>query len=188
MESYLTMTQINDFIFCPRSILFHNFLQDNLTPDAFRETPQIQGLAAHQAVDEGRYSTSKNILQGTMVYSSRYQLLGRIDTFDIASGHLCERKYSVTALYDGFRFQLYAQYFALTEMGYKVRTMAVYSAKDNKKYPVTLPDETEIREFEAILQKIRNYHASQPITVNLNKCRHCNYREICDLFPEEERL
>ena len=118
MESYLNITQINDFLFCPRSLLFHDFLRSNFTPDKFRETPQIQGLASHTAIDSTTYSTRRDVLQGTMVYSAKYNLLGRIDIFFITSGLLRERKYSITAIYDGFRYQLYAQYFALSEMGF----------------------------------------------------------------------
>ena len=93
MESYLMITRINDFIFCPRSLLFHDFLRSNQSPDNFRETPQIRGLSAHTA-DNGTYSIKKNIPQGTMVYSYRYNLLGRIDIFDISTGSLTERKFS----------------------------------------------------------------------------------------------
>lgn len=188
MESYLTMTQINDFIFCPRSLLFHDFLRDNYSPDKYRETPQITGLAAHAAIDSATYSTRGDILQGTMVYSARYNLLGKIDLFFITDGVLRERKYSITAVYDGFRYQLYAQYFALCEMGYAVKHMELYSSRDNRKYPIPLPDSSAIYEFEKILSAIRAYDPVTDLTPpNLVKCRHCNYREICISFPEEER-
>ena len=32
MESYLMITQINDFIFCPRSLLFHDFFYVQIIP------------------------------------------------------------------------------------------------------------------------------------------------------------
>ena len=188
METYLSITQINDFIFCPRSLLFHDFLRSNFSPDKFRETPQIQGLASHAAIDSATYSTRQDVLQGSLVYSSKYNLLGRIDLFFIESGLLRERKYSISAVYDGFRYQLYAQYFALTEMGYEVRRMELYSAKDNRKYPIELPDVAAVREFEQTLAAIRAYlPENDTAPPNLTKCRHCNYREICIYFPEEER-
>ena len=189
MESYLMITQINDFIFCPRSLLFHDFLRSNYSLDNFRETPQVRGLAAHSAIDNGTYSAKKNILQGTMVYSYQYGLLGRIDIFDIAAGSLVERKYSITAIYDGFRYQLYAQYFALKEMGYTVNSLSLYSSKDNRKYKIAIPEKAEIAAFEAVLKQIRTYDPEKDFSPpNLIKCRHCNYREICSFFPEEERL
>jgi len=188
MEMYLTMTQINDFLFCPRSLFFHDFLRENFAPSNFRETPQLKGLAVHAAIDQHTYSTRKNILQGTMVYSARYHLLGRIDLFDIASGCLTERKNSVTAVYDGFRYQLFGQFFALTEMGYCVKKLEIYSSSDNRKYPVVLPDRESTADFEKVLDAMRSYLLENDVSVpNLNKCRHCNYREICSFFPEDER-
>ena len=189
MESYLMITQINDFIFCPRSLLFHDFLRSNYSPDNFRETPQVRGLAAHAAIDNRSYSTKKDILQGTMVYSYRYGLLGRIDIFDIPTGNLTERKYSISAIYDGFRYQLYAQYFALKEIGYTVNSLSLYSSKDNRKYGIAIPGKADISSFEAVLKRIRTYEPEKDFSPpNLTKCRHCNYREICSFFPEEERL
>ena len=188
METYLSITQINDFTFCPRSLLFHDFLRDNFTPEKFRETPQIKGLAAHAAIDSAAYSTRSDVLQGTMVYSSRYSLLGRIDLFFISTGLLRERKHSITAVYDGFRYQLYAQYFALAEMGYSVKHMELYSSRDNLKYPVAAPDVAAIREFERTLAAIRSYVPEQDDSPpDLVRCRRCNYREICIYFPEGER-
>ena len=188
MESCLTITQINDFIFCPRSLFFHDFLRENLAPSNFREVPQIRGLAAHAAIDSRSYSDRKDVLQGTMVYSSKYDLLGKIDLFDIRTGRLTERKYSVTAVYDGFRFQLYAQFFALGEMGYTVRSLELYSSRDNRKYPIPLPGNREILEFEQTLDAMRKYSPETDFSIpNLNKCRNCNYREICSYYPEDER-
>ncbi|MDD6338485.1 MAG: type V CRISPR-associated protein Cas4 [Lentisphaeria bacterium] len=189
METYLTFTQINDFIFCPRSIFFHDFLRENFAPSTFRETPQVLGLAAHAAIDEGRYSSRKDILQGTMVFSARYNLLGKIDLFFMSEGRLVERKRSITAVYDGFRYQLYAQKFALEEQGFEVKKLELYSSKDNKKYDIPQPSAEDILHFEGVLEAIRSYRMetdnSRP---DLNKCRSCNYREICTCFPEEERL
>ncbi len=188
MECYLSFTQINDFMFCPRSLLFHDFLRSNVTPENFRETPQIQGLASHAAIDSSIYSTRRDVLQGSMVYSTRYNLLGKIDTFCTTTGLLRERKHSITALYDGFRYQLYAQYFALTEMGYVVRNMELYSSKDNRRYQLAIPNETAIAEFELVLAKINAYIPENDTSPpDLVKCRHCNYRNVCVYFPEEER-
>ena len=186
MEQYLMITQINDFIFCPRSIYFHNILRDNFSPTSYREQAQIDGLNAHKAIDSQTYSSQKKILQGTMIYSSKYNLLGRIDLFDIERGILTERKYSITAIYDGFRYQLYAQYFALIEMHYSVKELVLYSKKDNKSYKIPLPDAEEIKAFENILQNIKNYTINNDFSPNTQKCINCNYREICDLYEMED--
>ena len=110
--------------------------------------------------------------------------MGRIDIFYVQTGLLVERKYSVTAVWPGFRYQLYAQSAALLEMGYTVRTLRIHSAKDNKNYDVQMPGEAEKKEFEELLYRIRHFSLSDPFTVNPKKCRSCIYRELCDLCPE----
>ncbi len=61
MESYITLSFLNDFIFCPRSIYFHQ-LYSNFTETVYKQQPQIKGTAAHQSIDEQNYSTAAHIL------------------------------------------------------------------------------------------------------------------------------
>ena len=131
-------------------------------------------------IDENRYSTRNDIITGLTVYSEKYHLLGRIDILDKTNGILTERKYSITAIYPGFRYQLYAQYFALTEMGFSVKQLRLYSKKDNKVYPVSLPGKQEIEEFENVIAEIRNFSLSAPGVTNVKKCSHCIYNQLCD--------
>ena len=107
--------------------------------------------------------------------------MGCIDVLDTESHTLTERKYSVTAVYDGFRFQLYAQYFALSEMGYCVKRMRLHSVKDNRNYEIPLPDEAGIKSFEQTLQAIRSFDLFQPYTADSAKCGRCIYCQICDM-------
>lgn len=186
MEATLTMTQLNDFIFCPRSLYYNGIFRQSVDTDVYHQTPQKTGLAAHAAVDEGRYSTRGDVLQGTMVYCARYALLGRIDVFDAASGVLTERKHSITAVYDGFRYQLYAQYFALMEMGYAVNQLRLYSSKTNKVFPVALPGAAEVAAFEDLLEQMRTWTPDRPFTPNGNKCRACIYNSLCDAWTESD--
>lgn len=186
MESYLCITQINDFIFCPRSIYFHGIYQDNYDEDTYHKTWQKKGLAAHKAVDEGSYSKRKDVIQGMTVYSEKYQLLGRIDILDLKTRELTERKYSVTRLYDGFRYQIYAQYFALLEMGYEVESMKIYCKKSNRNYPVNLPDDNDTAEFENVLSQIRSFSLSAPFSQNPEKCEKCIYNCLCDIYQGEQ--
>ena len=184
MESYLMITQMNDFVFCPRSIYFHDVYRANYAESVFHATPQVEGRAVHQTIDEGIYSSLKAVITGMSVYSERYQLLGCIDILDTASGLLTERKNAVSAVWPGFRYQLYAQYYALTEMGYSVSAMRLHSLKNNRLYPVSLPDDRDRMEFEHVLSDIRRFSLSDPFTPNPNKCAHCIYRELCDVCPE----
>jgi CRISPR-associated exonuclease Cas4 len=122
MEAYIPISFLNDFIFCPRSIYFHQ-LYGNFNQLLYQQKPQVAGKAAHASIDEQTYSTSKNVLQGTEIYCERYKLCGKIDLFDADSGKLSERKREIKTIYDGYVFQVYAQYHALTEMGYKVKSI-----------------------------------------------------------------
>lgn len=184
MESYLTITQINDFIFCPRSLYYNGIYRDSSDKSTYHDTPQIIGLAHHKTIDDGTYSSDAGVVTGLMVYSERYNLLGRIDILDIKRKLLTERKYSVTAVYDGFRYQLYAQYFALTEMGYQVEHLRLHSKKDNRNYDIPLPDAVEISSFELMLDKVRSFRITDDFVPNPNKCAHCIYASLCDCGPD----
>ena len=85
MEAYLSISYLNDFVFCPRSIYFHQ-LYGKVEQRLYQTTDQTEGKAAHKAVDEKTYSTSRHILQGAEVYSDKYKIGGKIDTFDIKKG------------------------------------------------------------------------------------------------------
>lgn len=184
MEQLWTMTQLNDFIFCPRSLYYSGIYRECETVKIYHQAPQLNGRAAHAAVDEARYSTRKNILQGITVYSDKYHLVGRIDLFDVVAGVLTERKNSVTAIYDGFCYQLYAQYFALSEMGYLVKEMRLYSQKDNINYQIPFPTDSQINDFENVLKCMREWKAENKFTPNPRKCRACIYSALCEYCTE----
>jgi CRISPR-associated exonuclease Cas4 len=186
MEPYLCITQLNDFTFCPRSIYFANIHKQNYSPETYHKMPQKVGLAAHEAVDNGKYSARKDILQGLTVYSEKYRLLGKIDTLDLHKKELCERKYSVSAIYDGFHYQIYAQYFALLEMGYKVDSLKIYSKKDNKNYQIKCPGKNEIHEFDMLIDNIRSFSLYDSFSQSQLKCKKCIYNPLCDYYEEEE--
>lgn len=182
MESYLPISYINDFIFCPRSIYFHG-LYGGADESLYHTTDQSEGRAAHKSVDNKKYTTSKDIFQGIEVYSSRYGICGKIDTFDNFKGLLVERKKKIKTVYDGYIYQLYAQYHCLSEMGYTVKSMGIYSMDDNKNYPISLPSEDLIRqkEFENIIYKIKTFDLFETVSININKCKRCIYSSLCDI-------
>ena len=66
------------------------------------------------------------MLQGVSVYCEKYNLVGKIDVFDEKTGILTERKKKIKTVYDGYIYQIYAQYFSLIEMGYKVNELRLY--------------------------------------------------------------
>ena len=181
MEGYISISYLNDFIFCPRSIYFHN-LYKSFDTSMYHESVQVKGRIAHKNIDEKKYSTKKSIIQGIMVFSFKYSLCGRIDLFDTDQGLLTERKKKVHKIYDGFVFQIYAQYYSLVEMGYKVKKLCIYSLDDNKKYKIPLPKENKEMDlkFKKLIDEIKNYDLEKEFHPIASKCNNCIYKNLCD--------
>lgn len=181
METYMPIAYLNDFIFCPRSIYFHQ-LYGRVSQRLYHTTDQIKGKAAHKTVDTQSYTTSKQVLQGMEVYSEKYKIGGKIDTYDQKKCLLVERKRKIKVIYDGYIYQIYAQYHCLKEMGYEVKNLKFYSMDDNKSYPVKKPedDPEQQKAFEDIVEKMKNFDLDAPFTANENKCKHCIYNNLCD--------
>jgi len=181
METSIPISYLNDFIFCPRSIYFHQ-LYGKPKRIAYQKTPQIKGLQAHKSIDQQTYSTSSHILQGIEVYTDKYKIHGKIDQFNTKTSELTEKKKRIKVIYDGYIFQIYAQYFGLKEAGYTVNTLKLYSIDDNKSHLVKLPEQdTEmLQKFETTIQALHNYDLKAPFIPNINKCRNCIYNNLCD--------
>ena len=183
-EEYISISTLNDFIFCPYSIYLHNVYMES-DEGLYHATPQTQGRIAHETVDEKKSSTSKDVLLALPVFSERYGLMGKIDVFKIKEKLLVERKYQLKQIYQGQIYQLWAQMFCLQEMGYEVEHLAFYEISTNKTIPVNYPSSEDIRAFEQFLLSFRNYDTIQPFQPNLNKCHHCIYCSLCDKTIED---
>lgn len=181
MESYISISYLNDFIFCPRSIYFHQ-LFGRASKKLFHRSFQTKGLNAHRTIDDKTYTTAKAIIQGLDVYSEKYKLCGKIDLYDQKKKLLIERKNKIKDIYDGYIFQLYAQYFCLKEMGYLVEKLKLYSSVDNKNYFVDLPEDNAIQfgKFEKLIKDIQLFNLENPFVPNPNKCKQCVYNTLCD--------
>lgn len=179
MEHFINISLLNDFIFCPYSIYLHNAYM-GLDEKQYHDVPQTKGKHAHQSIDHATHNTSAHILLGTEVYSEHYALTGKIDLFDIKKAKLTERKRTIKTIYDGYKLQLYAQYYCLTEMGYEVKILNFHSLTDNKNFPLPIPDAEITAWFEDHLFKFKSYHPSQDFLANPNKCHFCIYNNLCD--------
>lgn len=179
-DDCILISQLNDFIFCPASIYFH-LLYGGREKLTFQQAPQLNGAQAHAAVDTARYSQRKNILQGISVYSEKYNLTGRIDIYDAGRHLLIERKKKIKFIYDGYVFQIYAQYFAMTEMGYIIDKLRLYSMDDNKSYDIPLPEQNPemLRRFEQTVYELKNFELDSFRQTNIEKCRNCIYEPAC---------
>lgn len=179
-ENPLNNTTLNDFIFCPASIYFHQ-IEAETERFTYQSSFQLNGTAKHEAVDESRYSSRKDVLQGMQVYSEKYGLIGKIDVFDVSKGILTERKKKVSQIFDGYIFQVYAQFFALEEQGYHVNEIRIYSMDDNIVYPVTLPNEDieMLKKFESTIHAVKNFSLYGFKQDNPLKCESCIYEPLC---------
>ena len=181
MEQPITITSLNDFIFCPASIYFHK-QYESLKTIVYQSEFQINGKHAHESVDNQAYSSRSNILQGIDVYCEKYNLTGKIDLFFADTGELVERKKLIKNIYDGYVFQIYAQYFAMIEMGYSVKKLCLHSLDDNRKYPIKFPEEDKVMfdKFESIIKSMASFDILRFVQTNESKCQNCIYEPFCD--------
>ena len=67
MESYITLSFLNDFIFCPRSIYFHQ-LYSGYNEQFYKQKHQFAGTEAHSTIDNNTFSTRADVLIGIEDY------------------------------------------------------------------------------------------------------------------------
>ena len=184
MDDYILISTLNDFIFCPYSIYLHNIYMGG-DENLVHAKPQKQGKAAHETIDEKKYSSRKNEITGLAVYSSEFGLMGKIDLYKGDEKTLIERKYQLKTIYRGQIYQLWAQYFCMLEMGYEVYKIAFYEISKNKIHFVEIPTDSDKLELQEFIQRFRSYDPTQHITVNINKCTHCINCNLCDKTKAE---
>lgn len=180
MENYIKITTLNDFIFCPKSIYFHE-LYEKYNTSNYHKTYQKEWRINHESIDNQHYSNKKDILQWITVYSEKYKLLWKIDIYDKQTKTLIERKTKIKEVYLWYKYQLYAQFFCMQEMWYEIIKLKIYSMKDNKNYFIPIPDEEEKQKFEKFLTDYMNFDISKSFQQNPKKCQMCIYKELCDI-------
>ena len=169
IEQYIRISNINDFLYCPKSLYLHSIYEE-YDRSLFQDTPQIVGTQKHASIDKQRYSSSKHILQSLAVSSEKYGLVGKIDILDTNKHELIERKTTISVIHEGYVLQLYAQLVCLLEMNYQVDLLSLYSLKSNKKYPVTFPEDKEIFRLQNVLKEMREL---TPDKLRSHHCPHC---------------
>lgn len=174
MESYIQISKINDFMFCPMSLYLHS-VYESFDTALYHDTPQIVGRANHASIDEGTYSTSKHILQGLSVYSERFGIMGKIDIYDEKKKLLVERKTKIKNVWPGYVYQIYAQYFCLKEMGYEIATICLHSLTDNRRYPLPIPTERDEKRFGFFIEQMRSFDIRQYKNHRCAKCMKSIY-------------
>jgi CRISPR-associated exonuclease Cas4 len=182
LELYIPISYLNDFLFCPRSIYFHQ-LYANFNSTVYHQAPQSKGKAAHETIDTKKYSTKSSILQGVEVYSEKYSLFGKIDIFDVNSGKLRERKREIKRVYEGYVMQIYAQCICLREMGFHVSSLSLYDMTHNRETNVALPEDDPemMSRFEQVVDLLFTFDLfNTSFTPFEAKCKACIYSNLCD--------
>ena len=181
LETYIPISYLNDFIFCPRSIYFHQ-LYNNFSPTVYQGSSQVRGLHAHQTLDTQRYSNTNDWITGLEVFNEEHKLCGKIDMYQRSSQTLRERKRHIKKLYDGYYLQVYAQYLCLKEMGYPVKKIELYDYTTNKIYPLPLPKQNPklMKLLLTTLEDLKTFSLNQPFTAFKTKCQTCVYNNLCD--------
>lgn len=186
MEEYIVITSLKEFDFCPKAVYLSRLFA-NYDDKYYKEEFQFAWQIAHETIDEKTYSTAKKYLQSLPVYSDRYKLCGKIDIYNTETKTLVERKNKVIKVYDGYKYQLYAQYRCMTEMGYDVQNLTIYSLKDNISYTIPLPTWQEQIKFEWLLKQYKEFHPqASGFTQNPKKCARCIYKELCDYYLSQK--
>ena len=174
-------------MFCPASIYYHQI--DQQTNELMgKSKQQIFGLAAHSTIDNNNYSSSSYVLQGITVYSSQYNLIGKIDIFNTKTGQLTERKNRIKYVYDGYIFQLYGQCFGLREAGFSVKSLCLHSLSDNRNYHIVLPESNSemLKRFEQTLNSMNVFSFTSFKQDNVQKCSMCIYKYLCPFDISEQ--
>lgn len=182
METLLQITYLNDFVFCPYSIYLHQVF-DSSHEQIYTALPQHNGKLLHDKnikQDKNSSNTNVSVLKEIYVVSNNLGVYGKIDTLYIEEKKLVESKFLINRIYKGYYYQIWAQYFALIEMGFEVNEIEFYSIKDKKSYPITLPDKSEYMELRNHIRTIARFDFEKEINVNPAKCSHCIYAALCD--------
>ena len=170
MEPYIKISNINDFCYCPVSIYLHS-LYENFNSKTYHQTPQIAGRINHESIENGTYTTSRDFIMGLEVSSEKYNLVGKIDLYDQRRETLIERKTKIKKIYDGYCYQLYAQYYCMKEMGFEIKELYLHSLEDNKRYKLPIPTIKEKLEFESVLKKMREFNMEK---IKNHSCERCS--------------
>ena len=180
MSDYISLSTLNDFIFCPYSIYLHSVYMES-DEELYKATPQTKGTIAHQGVDEKKGSTRKSDIMSLPVYCDELGISGKIDVYKQDRHLLIERKNNLKHIFRGQIYQLWGQYFCMKEMGYEVDKLTFYEISTNKMTDVELPGELGKQELIRFIEQFKNYNpASTIFKVNPNKCIHCIYCNLCD--------
>lgn len=176
MEHYIAITTLNDFIFCPYSIYLHQIYNLN-KEETYHSGFQSKGKRLHDFIENNQ---DGNDWKHAYVYSEKLNIYGKIDDYNPLTKELVEYKSSLSVAFQGYYYQIWAQYLCLLEMGFEVIKLAFYDFKNNQKIPITLPTVEQINDLKRHIKCVKEFDFLTEVKVNHNKCNHCIYSNLCE--------
>jgi len=156
--------------------------------DSYHSNIQVTGKAAHRTIDSNQYSTSKSNITGLNVFSDTLGIIGKIDIYKKSEKLLLERKYKLIEIYRGQIYQIWGQYFCMKEMGYEIEKLIFYSTSTNKTFNMNIPTQENYDELKNFINQFKQFNLDEQINININKCKHCIYCNLCDKTEVEENV
>ncbi len=181
MDGYISFSELNDFLFCPQSLYLHT-LYKNYKSNVYHDTPQTDGKAAHETIDQATYNKG-GWETGVWLSSPSYRIYGRCDLYNPTTGELVERKRTIRRIYEGQRMQAWAQAMCLMDMGKSVTSVTLHSLTDNLRYSIPVPDEKIKLQVKQLVHQMLTYKANythETKTID-TRCRHCIYAPLCPI-------
>lgn len=170
---------LNDFIFCPFSIYFHNIYK-SYNKLIFQDIKQVKGSNVHQNIDKKLYK-KKSWIENLPLFSEKFLVYGFADLYNFEKGILLERKLIIknNKLFFGQRMQLIAQAACLNERNLLLNEIKVFSKEDNKIYLINLPTDKDYYELNKLIDRIINFNFNSEENINPRKCLNCIYKNWC---------
>lgn len=176
MEHLITITTLNDFVFCPYSIYLHQIYDLN-KEDIYHDEYQSKGKRLHDFIENNKDETS---WKHAYVYSDKLGIYGKIDDYNPLTKELIEYKSTVAVAYKGYYYQIWSQYLCLKEMGVIVYSLAFFDFKKNMKIEIPIPSQSDVEELINHIKKIKRFDFNSDLLINPNKCNHCIYNMLCE--------
>lgn len=181
MDGYISFSQLNDFIYSPMSLYLHECYKAYNT-NLYNDTPQALGIQAHEAIDQHKYK-KRDWITSMWLCSATLRLYGKTDLYNQKSGELVERKRLIKYIYEGYKMQVWAQYYCLQEMGYKVNSIYLHSLVDNTRYDLGIPTKKDLESLKELISRMQNYQPQfEELIDPRNKSLISIYKHLC---PEQ---
>lgn len=176
MENFLTITTLNDFVFCPYSIYLHEVYNPN-KEEVYHGKDQSKGKRLHYFIENNQEVKD---FKHAYVISTDLKIYGKIDDYNCLQKELIEYKSKASTVYKGYYYQIWAQYYCLKEMGIQVNKLAFYDFSKGSKISLPLPTHYNLLELKNHIIKVQNFDFTSEIKINPNKCNRCVYKNLCE--------